>query len=97
MLFYSYHDPDRKKPVDQCSTAGPSPARHVGAWPDLFSFIEDFAAQYGASSYSTTEDELHVSRNSSFNTVVATGEETTTRPIRGVQLGERAAAAAALP
>ncbi|KAE8789198.1 hypothetical protein D1007_36684 [Hordeum vulgare] len=76
VLSYSYRDPDRKKPADdQCSTAGSSPARHFGARPDLFSFIEDFA---GASSYSTTEDEqpLHVSRNSSFDTVVAAGEET---------------------
>ncbi|XP_048554661.1 protein ENHANCED DISEASE RESISTANCE 4-like isoform X1 [Triticum urartu] len=77
VLSYSYRDPDRKKPADECSTAGSSPARHVGARPDLFSFIEDFAAEYGASSYSTTEDEqpLHVSRNSSFDTVVAAGEE----------------------
>ncbi|KAM3213829.1 hypothetical protein ACQJBY_066325 [Aegilops geniculata] len=80
VLFYSYRDPDRKKPVNQCSTAGSSPVRHVGARPDLFSFIEDFAAEYGASSYSTTEDELHVSRNSSFDTVVAAGEETAARP-----------------
>lgn len=82
VLSYSYRDPDRKKPADQCSTAGSSPARHVGARPDLFSFIEDFSAEYGASSYSTTEDEqpLHVSRNSSFDTVVAAGEETAARP-----------------
>ncbi|KAF7014034.1 hypothetical protein CFC21_028063 [Triticum aestivum] len=81
VLSYSYRDPDRKKPADECSTAGSSPARHVGARPDLFSFIEDFAAEYGASSYSTTEDEqpLHVSRNSSFDTVVAAGEEAAAR------------------
>jgi hypothetical protein len=67
VLSYSYRDPDRKKPVA-------SPARHVGARPDLFSFIEDFAG--GVSSYSTTEDErpLHVSRNSSFDTDVAAEE-----------------------
>jgi hypothetical protein len=76
VLSYSYRDPDRKKPVEQHGT---SPARHVGARPDLFSFIEDFAG--GVSSYSTTEDErpLHVSRNSSFDTVVA-AEETAARP-----------------
>jgi hypothetical protein len=53
VLSYSYRDPDRKKPVA-------SPARHVGARPDLFSFIEDFAG--GVSSYSTTVDEqpLHM-------------------------------------
>ncbi|KAF7006719.1 hypothetical protein CFC21_021728 [Triticum aestivum] len=81
VLSYSYRDPDRKKPADKCSTAGSSPARHVGARPDLFSFIEDFAAEYGADSYSTTEDEqpLHVSRNSSFDTVVAAGEEAAAR------------------
>ncbi|XP_047065440.1 protein ENHANCED DISEASE RESISTANCE 4-like [Lolium rigidum] len=67
VLSYSYRDPDRKKPAA-------SPARHVGARPDLFSFIEDFAG--GVSSYSTTEDErpLHVSRNSSFDTDVAAEE-----------------------
>jgi hypothetical protein len=76
VLSYSYRDPDRKKPVEQHGT---SPARHNGARPDLFSFIEDFAG--GVSSYSTTEDErpLHVSRNSSFDTVVA-AEETAARP-----------------
>uniref|UniRef100_A0ACD5YYP3 Uncharacterized protein n=1 Tax=Avena sativa TaxID=4498 RepID=A0ACD5YYP3_AVESA len=75
VLSYSYRDPDRKKPADQHGALGSSPARHgVGARPDLFSFIEDFAG--GVSSYSTTEDErpLHVSRNSSFDTVVAAGE-----------------------
>uniref|UniRef100_A0ACD5YDM9 Uncharacterized protein n=1 Tax=Avena sativa TaxID=4498 RepID=A0ACD5YDM9_AVESA len=75
VLSYSYRDPDRKKPV------GSSPARPgAGARPDLFSFIEDFAG--GVSSYSTTEDErpLHVSRNSSFDTVVAAGETVGARP-----------------
>uniref|UniRef100_A0ACD5WND1 Uncharacterized protein n=1 Tax=Avena sativa TaxID=4498 RepID=A0ACD5WND1_AVESA len=80
VLSYSYRDPDRKKPVDHHGAVGSSPARHgAGARPDLFSFIEDFAG--GVSSYSTTEDErpLHVSRNSSFDTVVAAGE-TAARP-----------------
>ena len=80
VLSYSYRDPDRKKHVDQRGAVGASPARyHVGARPDLFSFIEDFAG--GVSSYSTTEDErpLHVSRNSSFDTVVA-AEEMGARP-----------------
>ncbi|CAM0907628.1 unnamed protein product [Alopecurus aequalis] len=74
VLSYSYRDPERKKPVDAHGAVGSSPARHVGARPDLFSFIEDFAG--GVSSYSTTEDErpLHVSRNSSFDTVVAAEE-----------------------
>ncbi|KAM0824597.1 hypothetical protein ACQ4PT_070097 [Festuca glaucescens] len=79
VLSYSYRDPDRKKLVDQQGAVGSYPARHVGARPDLFSFIEDFAG--GVSSYSTTEDErpLHVSRNSSFDTEFA-AEEAAARP-----------------
>lgn len=62
VLTYSYRDPARKKPsvVDQFSTGDP---HHVGDDP--------FVDGLGLSSYSTTEDEqpLHVSRNTSFDTL----------------------------
>uniref|UniRef100_A0A0D9X2Z2 Uncharacterized protein n=1 Tax=Leersia perrieri TaxID=77586 RepID=A0A0D9X2Z2_9ORYZ len=61
VLCYSYRDPDRKKSVS--AAASPAPPRRRR---DPFAFMDDFVDV----SYSTEDDQpLHVSRNSSFNTV----------------------------
>ncbi|KAL5197099.1 hypothetical protein ABZP36_000611 [Zizania latifolia] len=69
VLCYSYRDPDRKK-HHQYSTDG-SEAAHGGgvhARRDPFAFMDDFG--HVDVSYSTEDEQpLHVSRNSSFNTV----------------------------
>ncbi|XP_045087885.1 uncharacterized protein [Aegilops tauschii subsp. strangulata] len=66
VLFYSYRDLDRKKTVDQCTTAGSSPARHVGARPS------EQLLQNGGRAARV--------KDSSFDTIVAAGEETAARP-----------------
>lgn len=75
VLSYSYRDPGRKKPyeesIDQFSTDGSEVHGGKGyAQPDPFS---PFADGFGLSSYSTEDEQpLHVSRNTSFDTVDAT-------------------------
>lgn len=68
VLSYSYRDRDRE--AKKNPPHPPQENGHGARRPDLFAFIDDFAAP---SSYSTTEDDepqpeqpLHVSRNSSF-------------------------------
>ncbi|KAF0907543.1 hypothetical protein E2562_018356 [Oryza meyeriana var. granulata] len=67
VLCYSYRDPDRKKHGDQYSTDG-SQAAPRQARRDPFAFMDDFG--HVDVSYSTEDEQpLHVSWNSSFNTV----------------------------
>uniref|UniRef100_A0A0D3GV04 Uncharacterized protein n=1 Tax=Oryza barthii TaxID=65489 RepID=A0A0D3GV04_9ORYZ len=69
VLSYSYRDPDRKKHGDQYSADGsPAAPRGHGRRGDKFAFLDDFG--HVDVSYSTEDEQpLHVSRNSSFNTV----------------------------
>lgn len=69
VLSYSYRDPDRKKHGDQYSADGsPAAPRGHGRRGDKFAFLDDFG--HVDVSYSTEDEQpLHVSRNSSFDTV----------------------------
>ncbi|XP_006658135.1 uncharacterized protein LOC102714659 [Oryza brachyantha] len=67
VLCYSYRDPDRKKHGDQYSTDGSQAARRHPR-RDPFAFMDDFG--HVDVSYSTEDEQpLHVSRNSSFNSI----------------------------
>uniref|UniRef100_A0A0E0LPU6 Uncharacterized protein n=1 Tax=Oryza punctata TaxID=4537 RepID=A0A0E0LPU6_ORYPU len=68
VLCYSYRDPDRKKHGDQYSIDGSPAAPRGHGRREQFAFLDDFG--HVDVSYSTEDEQpLHVSRNSSFNTV----------------------------
>ncbi|XP_062190083.1 protein ENHANCED DISEASE RESISTANCE 4-like [Phragmites australis] len=71
VLSYSYRDPGRKKPqesIDHFSTDGSEVHGGKGYAPrDPFAFLDDFG--HGVSYSTEDEQPLHVSRNTSFDTV----------------------------